>query len=485
YTVKKGTSSTVTVTKVVLNADKTSASLTVNSSYLAETDYTVVVGATSLSFKGVAEKVTKIEIVGDKLVVTDVSGDSPSITTAAIEYYVLNQFGEKMEDTDINVTAAITGMSVDAGATTAAKKGKNGVITLTGKTADLTMGQKGSIVLVDRTNGINVSKVITLSNIATVTSAEYVGLYKDCNDDTNRKLVTSFDDSATAGEYSLLFKVKDQYGNAVKASKLTRDEITVTANGTAGLTATGAFYDVTINDEDYVAYTLAGVPTVGVSTYTFVGNKTGLLANVTVNVTKQVSLASLKISPKETIYNNTPVEVEYTAVDTDGNEVTDYSKLSKLAPVGTTFAVTSNRDTTATGTFAWSQASDGKAVLTYKPSYKDFAGSNNKETTLLPITVKCGTNNVQVYNFTVNYQKEATSIEGVDSTVALAAITKTGKIKLTMADFVIVDQYNNPLSDDEAASLVGAIGVRYSGTSAGFTMTDISTNKASAVSAGT
>ena len=452
YTVTRG-KSTLTVSEVIVSEDKTTADIKLASSSMSAGEYSVTYNDATCTLTAEVEAIDSIVIVGTSLVAqagydaTDTNNDS-----ATIGYKVLNQFGERMADngTDINIMATCT-LDTDGVTITQATRTSDGVLTV-----DVPNGvigtTVGSLVLVDTKSGKNVSAVVTLSSSAKVAKVDVAGIYDTTTGEVAE--LTSGISSTTIGNYGILLKAYDQYGNSFSTFNGSSGNVTVTVSGNAGIDITAADWGsatkVTVDDEDYICLPFAlksgaSATTVGTSVVTIVGNESGLLASVKVDVKKAVKVADFSVSPTDTLYYNSKTEMEYKALDSEGNTVTDYNKLNNDTNVNAVL----NSD------FTWERQSDGSAKLYFTPSATTFTASGDQTTltgrTKDSVNSTINTSiesNVHVTTIKVYAQKRCTKINGLASDVAKAAVL-SDSITYTQEDFIIEDQYGNTMTADE------------------------------------
>ncbi|MEE3440481.1 hypothetical protein, partial [Ruminococcus sp.] len=272
---------------------------------------------------------------------------------------------------------------------------------------------------------------------------DVLGLY-DISGTTPK--VAALNTSSDATKQELLFKAYDQYGNELSALKT--EDVTITVSGNTGLekATLGTLFETrTVNDQTYFAIPMKGTLAKGTSVVTIVGNSVGLLSSTPIEVKAQVVVADLTITPSDTLYVGTKTEVNYVAKDTEGNEVTDYSKLNALLPASTF----TNAD------FSWERQADGSAKLFIKPSVgegKTLANNpsgTNSSTAVL--TTQVGTN-VHTITVAVFAKKVSTAIIGVKGDAAKVSIIGAQHLLFKQSDFIIQDQYGNLMTDAEVAA---------------------------------
>ena len=433
YVIKKGNSS-VAIASVSVSADKKTAQLTTVSSTLATGKYSASFGKSdAYDFDVEAEKIDKVEIVGTDLVVANAGAQGD---TATIKYRIINQFGEKMNGS-VNATCSLGSTGVAA-----ATRTTDGTVTVTLAAAATLDVTTGTLVLVDSTTGKSATAVVKVGAKVAINKVEVLGVYKTSGTTPEVATINTGD---TASDFSVLFKAYDQYGVELKALPVAGTTVTVSGNTglDKGVLSTN-FATVKVGDETYFKIPLTAASlTAGTSTMTIVGNSVGLLASVDISVKEKVAVSDITIAMTDTLYVGTKTEVEYSAVDTNGDAVTSFDTLNAL---GTT-PFNGNTD------FAWERQNDGTAKLYLTPSqgqtFSEAAPTGTNSVTAV-INVQVGTN-VHTSTVKVYAQKTSTAIIGIDEDVATAALLGEA-ITFKQEDLIIQDQYGNVKTDDEVAA---------------------------------
>ena len=454
YVVKRGNIN-VAIDNVKLADDKKSAVLTSSSSSLtADDNYTVSFkNGAEYKLSVVAEKTTKIDVKGNDLVL------DATAKTGTIYFNVYNQFGERMQ-ADIVTTCTIGTVS----GTTSSSKTADTKLGVTLGTNLNVVGTKGILVLVDKNSGVTSGQIeVKVNSASKIAKIDVVGLYKK---GVKPEEVKEIKKSATASDYALAFKAYDQYGKELSDSELAgwASDVTVSPAGVTGLTLGTSVSTISVGDNTYLALDLAGtITSAGTQMFTIVSNSIGLLGTTSIKVVEDVSVAKVKIAAIDTIYNGTKAEVSYTAVDTEGKEVTDYNTLNSL---GTSIFGA------AASSFTWERANDGKAKLYFTPSVTDITGSDTASQPVSVITT-VGTS-VEVTTFTVYNAKKVKALVGFTADTQLAALDNAkGSIAIAAKNFKVQDQYGNLLTTDEFVSLASTYKVKAAldGTNNGFANT--------------
>lgn len=331
-TVKKG-NSTVTVSKKEVSEDGKTATLTTASKIVAS-DYTVTAGDKTATFKGEASRVENIEILGENLVMNGEIGLAET-KVGTVGYKVTNQFNEDITD-NTSLTANASG------ATVVVSKGK---ATVTFTTAPK-LNDPVSLVLIYQETGKTATAMLKVSNKAVPYTIVEKGVYNE-----NNKPLTATNLGGSE-EFNYLFQVKDQYGNEITDEKVLSGSFYV--NCAAGLTNTKAVTNADIktkkvNGTTYFALPIQKDPTKdvlpGEITYILTAGGSGqsLTAKVTVEAGAIVNTIDVT-APDVVSANEEKVEFSFTALDKDGNEVTDVKQLERVLPATTRFSFVKEGD---------------------------------------------------------------------------------------------------------------------------------------------
>ena len=156
--------------------------------------------------------------------------------------------------------------------------------------------------------------------------------------------------------------------------------------------------------------------------------------------------------------------MDFDIQSTEGKAITDYTTLKSLV----TFSNTN-------GTFNWDKQKDGSAKLYYTPTAFNNDAGNAKETKVCTEIIYGNASNVtkqviQTSNYTVNEARAPKSVVGITKDVATAVSSDgTSTITLKPSQVIIEDQYDNPMSADEADAQAANIHVMVAaGAASGF-----------------
>lgn len=410
-TVKKG-NSTVTVSKKEVSEDGKTATLTTASKIMAS-DYTVTAGDKTATFKGEASRVEKIEILGENLAMDDNIGVSKKGT---IGYKVTNQFNEDITNN--------TGLTANASGTTASAS--KGTLTVTFADAPK-LNDPVSVVLIYQETGKTATAMLKVSNKAVPYTVTEKGVYNE-----NGKALTATNIGGSE-EFNYLFQVKDQYGNDITDTKVLSGTFYV--NCVPGMTNTKAVTaaDITtktVNGTTYFALPIQKADGKDVApgeiTYILTAGGSGQSLTGKATVEAGAIVNTIEVTAPDVVpAGEEKVEFSFTALDKDGNEVTDVKQLEKVLPTGTKFSF----------------AKEGDKVKLYLNTKTLTAGQTYSEVFRTP------TNNTKVVLVSVKEGRYPAEIVGLkDGSNEFATAQLVGKdIVVKKENIKLNDQYGNAI----------------------------------------
>jgi len=441
YTLKRGTVA-VSVEKVELSEDKTKAVLVAASAKYPAGDYVVTFGAlTSESFKVEDGKLANFEV--SEYLVLD--GDYGTASSATIAYKALNQFEEDITSTTTNVNVSCTLGTVANGAPDAA----HSIIKVTNISTFYQVGTTGKIYII-ATDGTGVTKEaeVVLSGKKQPADVSVLGVF-----DTNSKKYVDLKANTDYTKTSLVLvvSVKDQYDlpyagtfdnsvcSIIPNAVLTGFSLDTDTNG-AYKSAAGA------NPGEYVIEIAEGKYAAGTVTFTFVlKNSVAKSNNIaqTIEIGATQKVASIDVTPHDSVYYGEKAAFDYTALDQDGKEITSVDLLNDpkygvSLPAG----------------FAFTDANyDGVAELTF-----DFANAGatvqNPTEGLSNLYSGLAMTNDYSFNKMITFQYGAEAhpqyINGVTATTTLGKIGTGSSITIGLDNLVIADQYGRVMTNAKA-----------------------------------
>ncbi len=362
--------------------------------------------------------------------------------TAICNYSALNQYGEPMVADAPSVSTSFSSVANIERVATATTKGKIKVDKIPAVLA--IQGTKGTIVLVDKNNGVNTSAEVTLSAAATAAEATVVGTYN-----TASSAMEALRAGASLGNYYILLTVKDQYGDPVDKEAFAEVANISIAGGITNVEISAsdpksALTTVTVDGTEYIAIKLKNkIAKSGTYTMTIVNAERGLLSSATYDVVDSVVINSISINPKNGVYEKQENEMEYSIIDKDGKEVTNYAVLTADGGV---------RFTEDTG-MKWEKNADGTAKLVYEPKVSAPTSSDTASTiaTIVAMANDPTSSNyiVKTFTFTVNRERMVKSVQGLaDGTSTSVAVNK--ELKIAFDKIVYADQYSNKVTKDDS-----------------------------------
>jgi len=466
--VKKGT---VTLTPADVKVDGTSLVITLGSKISKDT-YSVTYKEKTLSVEAEDEKIAELKTVGSALALVkdadvttntdiDTAQDTNGTNTvnAEIEYQALNQYGETM-------TADITSISSTFGGKanfTAPTAKKNGVISIVNINAVLGIaGTKGKVIIIAK-NGVSTTNEVEISEEAKVAKIELKGIYNVATGKYVDAIPAEIAKSSVAN-YVLVVKAYNQYNQEIPFAKWAPNggktqvlcQSVSVANVLANVTVDGivdgkltaaSFDQVTIGDEDVnvmkLVATAGAETTVKAGTFQIivVGDRFGQVMNETVKVEQIDLIKTFTFSAPDKVYQRSANVMEFSAINTKGEEVKDFATLTELVEFDTP-------------EIEFVKQTDGSAKLVYTPVGTTFSNVDNmKETTVKSVTATCNKISAQDLivvpkTFTVCEDKQVVSV--VKYTGATAAADN--KVRLAKGYFVFEDQYGNTITSAEATA---------------------------------
>ena len=418
-------------------------------------DYVVTVKGLETEDLTATVAVAKDETLTTYEISEELAMRTSSATDKAVAYYwALNQYGEHMVADEPQVTS-----SFSSGADT--RINRTATATVAGEiyidnipTVLAIKGTKGTIVLVDKTSGVNKNQEVVISDCATATKATFVGAY-----DTTKSKIVDLTAGANLNNIYLLISLEDQYGREVAQADINANDINVTiAGGLTKLEAANTDLNagstaVVVDGKEYIAVKLKpGTAVAGTYTVTIVNSRKGMLLTDSYTVLDNVVISSISLNADNGLYVGEENTMSYEITDKNGNSVTDYALLRSFNGVG---LVRFSNETY--GQMRWEKNADGTAKLVYDlttgtlPSFTN--GDTDTESTISTITVSC--NEVTSTNFmvkspqlTVKEKRIVKDAYGYDAKEATSvAVGKT--LYINPKKFIFVDQYSNKVTSDD------------------------------------
>lgn len=434
----KKLNNTVAQAKTTWSADNKVATIELGSK-LTQGEYFVTVGGVldpvvTKSITVENEKVTKIEFSEKAPLTTDLTNAS-----VRVSFKILNQYGE-------DVTKAEQGSVVFTPSKGTITATDTGVITLTNSaTYPYIVDEKFGISALYSTglNSVYGYGLLTVSPRSAAISIDVV------------KLVNVIDAAKTpqvgdlAENYKLIIEAKNQYGTAVKAADLKNDAIVYASfPGVADVKTTsvgamtyGDFRDEKINGETVTTLTLKSTDASGNFVMNGTSNVYIYLKNSSDSATYEVVVGdkskvdSLTLSAPELAVLGETVTIPFTALDKNGNEITDAAKLNVTGPNGSLLSLTSSLGTLYFEKNYTTQKAELKLNLTGAP--------NNTFATPVYITGVTSTGKPVSLTFTAQPIKKAVNVVEVKDTKKILAFFESDVASTTIEheDIMIEDQY--------------------------------------------
>lgn len=314
FGVKKGSVDSK-VSKVTWNTEKTVATLEMGSKLFAG-DYTVEVK--DLTEKALTskvtvenEKVSKIEILGEKAALVTIPGVTGSVK---IGYKVLNQYGE-----DITTKVSLES-SVSQGVVSF--KPSENIIEVSG-IAFPKVGDKLSLTLVHGETATTASKVLTIDEVAKIDTIDIKGLYN-----ADKKELTEDNKN---NDFYVLFDAKDQYGNKISEKEAQAGLLVYVQNPLVAKAQASDIKEITIDGKKQLALKLdTSNSKTGNTDVLFVSLGTGKKASLNVEVTEGSTVHNFVLSQPEVAAAGEKVVIPFEAFSKNGNKVEKESLLKEV-----------------------------------------------------------------------------------------------------------------------------------------------------------
>ena len=410
---------------------------------------TVTLGETSVS-KDVEVKdshVASIEITS-KEALTSEDGEQ-----AYIYYDVKNQYGESIRESEtINWTTSPSHTSVDrnAGKITI-KQSKDGDKFIYGSSIYVTG------VHVKTGTAVNTSIKVGMAQAAD--SVEFVGFLN--KNDLTKPPVEKLPSDFQADTYVLLYRTLDQNGNVLDIDEYSGDGHITFISDNPQLIKSPLDYSkkkYTVNGERYAAIDInpgMWVDRGGEVNITWVANKTGKRGSKNFIIDANAMLKSLVLStPVGTVADgDKDVKIPYTATDTNGKNVTNYSTI-----VRSTNTLTLN---SSVGTLRIQEENDGTAGIywddeTTGTGYEDKTAFDNQDRPVSLTTIVLGGESSNML-FNVSDKRRPTTIEtvnisGDEGRISGDTLVSGDVRKPAIGDwdgFTFIDQYGKPMVNED------------------------------------
>ena len=418
--VVKGSTSIAT-DKVELSADKKTITIT-TSSNLTDGTYTVTFADKKLDVTAQSEKVENIKILSDKAAVVPATKGGTNYTTATVGYKVENQFGEDITN---STTLQASGTGVNNSSVSDGK-----VVFNAGASQTFIPNRDVvSLVLVHLETGKTAQATLTVSDAATVSELTYEGVYNSENKTLN--------EDADPSEFYLLFTAKDQYGSSmIDDITIDKDLYVTLAGGITNLGATKTTKVITKNGQKYLGIKLGYADaskeqlTLGTASLTAIAAGSGKSATANVEVAVGSTIDTFSIASPGTVAQGEDVTLEYTALDRNGNAITNYDQLKRIQ-----LPSTSNDYT-----LELRKTSGGKGEFVF--NYSGTVTADSSRTVVLTFTTP--TYKVSTVQLTVKPGAKPAKISGAKAGTVVAT-TRTDKL-VEAQDLKFIDSYGREIA---------------------------------------
>ena len=414
---------------------------------------TATLGESSVS-KDVEVKdshVASIEITS-KEALTNEEGDE-----AYIYYDVKNQYGESIRESEnINWTTSPACDKVDRNTgriTIKQSKDKDG------KSDKFIYGSSIYVTGVHVKTGTAVNTSIKVGMAQAADTVEFAGFLN--KNDTTKPPIEKLPADFQKDTYVLLYRTLDQNGNALDVDLYTGDKHITFISDNPQLVKSPLDYDTkmyTVKGEKYAAIKIEPgmwVDRGGEVNITWVANKTGKRASKNFIIDANGMLKSLVLSaPVGTVADgDKDVKIPYTATDTNGKNVTNYSTI-----VRSTNTLTLN---SSVGTLRIEEEDDGTAGIYWddtdkETGYKDKTAFDEQDRPVSLTTIVLGGESSNML-FNVSDKRRPTTIDAVnigdDETGLSGELVVSGDVRnVEISDwgqFRFIDQYGKPMINED------------------------------------
>ncbi len=395
--------------------------------------------------------VASIEITS-KEALTNEEGDE-----AYIYYDVKNQYGESIRESEnINWTTSPACDKVDRNTgriTIKQSKDKDG------KSDKFIYGSSIYVTGVHVKTGTAVNTSIKVGMAQAADTVEFAGFLN--KNDTTKPPIEKLPADFQKDTYVLLYRTLDQNGNALDVDLYTGDKHITFISDNPQLVKSPLDYDTkmyTVKGEKYAAIKIEPgmwVDRGGEVNITWVANKTGKRASKNFIIDANGMLKSLVLSaPVGTVADgDKDVKIPYTATDTNGKNVTNYSTI-----VRSTNTLTLN---SSVGTLRIEEEDDGTAGIYWddtdkETGYKDKTAFDEQDRPVSLTTIVLGGESSNML-FNVSDKRRPTTIDAVnigdDETGLSGELVVSGDVRnVEISDwgqFRFIDQYGKPMINED------------------------------------
>jgi len=419
--VVKNSTGTVVNSKSVTLADDKKSAVVEFAANIAAGDYTVVVTGLdkelTQAVKVEAEKVAKIEFVGDKLTI-----DRAHANKASINYKVTNQYGE-----DVTTSNAV---KVTNSESTGSENNTSGTITVTKSSGNFAVDAKVLLTALHVNTNTFASATATVVAASKISTVDIVKL-----DIKDSKVL---EQGADAANFKVELELKDQYGNVINTQDFLTSywasDVNVSVNPSSNSSVTFKALPKVTDKKVYLelqSIVAAGSNAAAKTTLTIVSLSTGSLDKIELDVKEAAKLDTLTLTAPTNAAKDSEVEISFNAVD-------QFGAAMKHIVAGTDIVLTANGAGNNGGSALVTSTKDVVKDVT-KLKLKLSATASDT----IVITGLTKTNKLVQLQFNTVAKKVPTSIAGVkDVPALLVGATK----QLTVGDNVIVnDQYGNKI----------------------------------------
>ena len=466
YAVKSDKGTVLAVKAVKINEDK-SATLELDTYQIPDGKYTVTFNKQDAEFVAQKAVVKEIKFTQEDKAIGIYNKAKTQVEKATVVFQVFDQFGNDITNTNIPRLNIF-------GSHSAKTEGKGRIIfTETANGGFQINLSKVSVNVVDLNSGVSKSGMFTVSDIARVSEAKFMGIYNK----VSKKFVKDVKEDSNIENNVLLYEVKDQFGNPIEDAKATNELFVNLLTFTRIKAEADKEYTVDIDGKKYIAYILkrtsvdkktTGYGKVDVQALLVSNGKT---LKDTFEVTHKVQVDTITFREGAKGVNvGEKSGLEYTAYDIDGKLITDYETLKEGLI---------EMDKTAPKLILEEDKATGKGIFKFDATTGFDNLTSDALTIPATINVKTRTGKFSVNTINVRNKRRPVEFLGIKEEV-VKGITKGNKFELKYGDLVFKDQFGNKMTAGDIAALYGngdfGLSVKVSGSTGKFTAGELKIN---------
>jgi len=390
------------------------------------------------TFEVEAQEINIVILNETALTNVDEANPANSHKEAYAYYDVLDQYGESIRTSTSITWAGSCNITPDkaTGRLTLEKSDGNAWV----------YGDKIYVTGVHTKTGASATAELSVGQEQALDSIEVAGFVKKNTTELKKTLPADF----KTGEWYLLFNAYDQNGNLIQAGGLKDTDVSIISDNVLVVSAVKGVQNapITIDDIEYNAIIVEPgikVSDGGAVTLTAIALRTGTKTTYDCIVGVGTVITSFTMgTPAGIVADGDSVEIPYTALDEDGNSVTDFVTLAKNKTFNAlSFSVGGN------GALVLAEQEDGSAKLTYVDEYIPWEDSRSTDGIDRPVSLTAIVVGGETDNqlLSVQDKRRPDAIKEVDLD---DVYVEGAEIGLSLGDISFYDQYNEVMDDEDA-----------------------------------